>query len=177
MKEENKNKDEYVKDDSVKNKQKKQVTFNLDEENGKDEEEQNKLQHQVAEVLLIIHEDDLGALKEKIDEEYEEFPSTQVSGEEYCEKLKEKYTVVTEDITDDESGEKQKEKVENENQSEQDIENDKNVNDEGKDEVIKETEKDITDDVKPEFTKQQNKDKVLEQEKIEEKLIDLPFNP
>ena len=46
--------------------------------------------------------------KDKIDEEYEQFPSTQQSGEKYCDKLKEKYSVVTEDITDDESGEKNK---------------------------------------------------------------------
>ena len=78
--------------------------------------------------MLILHEDGSGDWKEKIDEEYEKCPSTQVSGEKYCEKLKEKYTVMTEDITDDE---KEKEKVENENKSEQDIENDKYVKDEG----------------------------------------------
>ena len=49
--------------------------------------------------------------KDKIDEEYEQFPSTQQSGEKYCDKLKEKYRVVTEDITGDESGEKKNKKM------------------------------------------------------------------
>ena len=124
--------------------------------------------------MLILHKDASGDLKEKIDEEYEKFPSSQVSGEQYCEKLKEKYTVMTEDISDDE---KEAEKVENENKSEQDIENDKYVKDEGKDNVIKETEKDITDDIKPEVTEQQKEAEVLEEEKIEEKTDKLTIEP
>ena len=59
--------------------------------------------------------------KDKIDEEYEQFPSTQQSGEKYCDKLKEKYSVVTEDITDDESGEKKQENDENETEEKEDI--------------------------------------------------------
>ena len=156
------------------NKQKKQVTFDLDEDNGKEEENQNELQNQVAKALLILHEDASGDSKAKIDEDYEKFPSSQVSGEQYCEKLKEKYTVMTEDISDDE---KEAEKVENEKKSEQDIENDKYVTDEGKDKVIKETEKDITDDVKPEVTEQKKEGEVLEEEKIEEKTDTLTVEP
>ena len=175
MKEEKKeNKDEYVKDDSVTNKQKKQVTFDLDEDNGKEEENQNELQNQVAKALLILHEDASGESKAKIDEDYEKFPSSQVSGEQYCEKLKEKYTVMTEDISDDE---KEAEKVENEKKNEQDIENDKYVTDEGKYKVIKETEKDITDNVKPEVTEQKKEGEVLEEEKIEEKTDTLTIEP
>ena len=69
MKEEKKeNKDEYIKDDSVKNKQKKQVTFDLDEDNGKDEENQNELQNQVAKALLILHEEAEVLEEEKIEE-------------------------------------------------------------------------------------------------------------
>ena len=85
-------------------KKEKHVTFDLEEDNKKDNEERSEIQQQVNKALEVVNTS--CDKKDKIDEEYEQFPTTQQSGEKYCDKLKEKYSVVTEDITDDESGEK-----------------------------------------------------------------------
>ena len=111
-------KEEYVKDEKDKKKEK-HVTFDLEEDNKKDNEERSEIQQQVNKALEVVNT--LCDKKDKIDEEYEQFPSTQESGEKYCDKLKEKYSVVTEDITDDESEEKKQENDENETEEKRDI--------------------------------------------------------
>ena len=111
-------KEEYVKDEKDK-KNEKHVTFDLEEDNKKDNEERSEIQQQVNKALEVVNTS--CDKKDKIDEEYEQFPSTQQSGEKYCDKLKEKYSVVTEDITDDESGEKKQENDKNETEEKEDI--------------------------------------------------------
>ena len=82
--------DAYVKEEK---KNVKHVTFEIVKENESDKEEMEKIQIDVDKALKVV--------SGKIDQEYEDFPSSQVSGEKYMEKLKEKYSVQTEDITDD----------------------------------------------------------------------------
>ena len=91
--------DGYVKDEK---KIGKHVTFEIVNENESEKEEMEKIQKDVDKALEVV--------SGKIDKEYEDFPSSQVSGEKYMEKLKEKYSVETEDITDDEDPKDKKNK-------------------------------------------------------------------
>ena len=77
----------------------KSVTFEEVRDDDNEMEERKKIKEQVNTALEVVS---LGLEDTKIDKDYENFPSTQVSGEKYVAKLKEKYSVETEDISEDE---------------------------------------------------------------------------
>ena len=117
--------DGYVKEEK---KIGKHVRFEIVKENESEKDEMDKIQKDVDKALEVV--------SGKIDKEYEDFPSSQVSGEKYMEKLKEKYSVETEDITDHEDPkikesvtepENEKEKIDNEQKTEEDTKNEDSV--------------------------------------------------
>ena len=81
----------------------KSVTFEEVRDDDNEMEERKKIKEQVNTALEVVS---LGLEDTKIDKDYENFPSTQVSGEKYAAKLKEKYSVQTEDISEDEDVER-----------------------------------------------------------------------
>ena len=157
--------DGYVKEEK---KIGKHVRFEIVKENESEKEEMEKIQKDVDKALEVV--------SGKIDKEYEDFPSSQVSGEKYMEKLKEKYSVETEDITDDEDPkikesvtehEKEKEKVDDEPKTEEDTKN--------KDSVTEnENEKEKVEDEPKTEEDTKNKDSVTEPENEKENNDDEP---
>ncbi|MCG8626792.1 MAG: hypothetical protein MJE68_32920, partial [Proteobacteria bacterium] len=129
---------------------KKQVRFELiDEDKNTDDNRQDfGLDISVGEIVKNVF-DDQGetAEKHKIDDIYENFPSSQISGKEFFAQYEKKesdtYSVVTEDITDDENDKK---KSENDFQKKEDIT--KTVEGDGMKEEMKEIKEEMKDDCK-----------------------------
>ena len=165
-------------------KSEKHVRFELVDKDEKEVEERNNINEKVEKVIEVVS---LGIEDTKIDKEYEDFPSSQVSGEKYAEKMKEKYSVETEDITDEEivetsenkeevtkkdvvqCVEKKEEEIESE-KDEKDRKCDDFTNNEQKQEIIKEDETEVESEKVEEKEESRKEDETkVESENVEEK--------
>ena len=165
-------------------KSEKHVRFELVDEDVKEVEERNNINEKFEKVIEVVS---LGIEDTKIDKEYEDFLSSQVSGEKYAEKMKEKYSVETEDITDEEivetsenkeevtkkdvvqCVEKKEEEIESE-KDEKDRKCDDFTNNEQKQEIIKEDETEVESEKVEEKEESRKEDETkVESENVEEK--------
>ena len=175
-------------------KRQKSVTFEEVPDDDNEMEERKNIKEQVNTALDVVS---LGLENTKIDKDYKNFPSTQVSGETYVAELKEKYSVETEDISEDEHVETKdevtKDDIEKNNESdnveqdEKQIEKDKTETDKKsdnftnneeteevtkKDETELETEKPDADEKSDGFTNNEETEEVPKKDETEKREAD-----